>query len=62
MLRADLTAGSAHAMVAVAPEKGVTFLRRPTAGGPTRDDAYQAMRVLNVGSDAYVPASILLLL
>ncbi len=52
MLRADLTAGSVHAMVAAAPEKGVTFLRRLTAGGPTRDDAYQAMRVLNVGSDA----------
>ena len=51
MLRAGLNEGSAHAMVAVAPEKGVTFLRRLTTGGPTRDDAYQAMRVLNVGGD-----------
>jgi regulation of enolase protein 1 (concanavalin A-like superfamily) len=51
MLRAGLNEGSAHAMVAVAPEKGVTFLRRLTSGGPTRDDAYQAMRVLNVGGD-----------
>ena len=49
MIRAELTEGAAHATVAVAPEKGVTFLRRITAGGPTRDDAYQAMRILNVG-------------
>ena len=33
MIRADLTPGSAHAMMMVTPGKGNNFQRRPTAGG-----------------------------
>jgi hypothetical protein len=66
MLRAELTTGSPHAMVAATPDKGVAFLRRVNVGDSTRDDAYQAMRILSVGGNAtfqrsgapvYAPAS-----
>ena len=46
MIRSDLTPSSPHAMVAMAPEQGATLLRRLRPGGPTKDDAHQAMRLL----------------
>src|SRR6266498_3622804 len=48
MIRASLAIDSPHAMVALTPGNGVTFLRRTQAGGATRNDAHQAMRVLNL--------------
>jgi regulation of enolase protein 1 (concanavalin A-like superfamily) len=46
MIRADLSAFSAHGMVAMTPEQGSAFLRRSRSSGQTRDDAHQAMRLL----------------
>ncbi len=46
MVRADLSEFSPHAMVAMTPEQGAAFLRRQHLGGSTRDDAHQAMRLL----------------
>jgi hypothetical protein len=39
MVRGDLTAGSAHAMMMVTPAKGNNFQRRPVAGGTTASTA-----------------------
>ena len=49
MVRADLTAGSAHAMIALAPGWGVTFIRRAQPGGRSYDDAWQSMRKIGAG-------------
>jgi hypothetical protein len=46
MVRADLSEFSPHAMVAMTPEQGAAFLRREHLAGTTRDDAHQAMRLL----------------
>lgn len=46
MIRSELAPGSPHAMVAMTPEQGATLLRRLRPGGPTKDDAHQAMRLL----------------
>ena len=46
MVRADLSEFSPHAMVAMTPEQGAAFLRREQLAGTTRDDAHQAMRLL----------------
>jgi len=52
MVRADLTAGSPHAMVALAAQNGVTFIRRAKPGGWSYDDAWQSMRRIGVGGRA----------
>jgi hypothetical protein len=50
MLRVDLDQTSAHAMLAVTPNQGAVFIRRQTPGGPSKDDAHQAMRMVREGS------------
>ncbi len=49
MLRNALDDASPHVMLAITPEKGVTLIRRSSAGAPSEDDAYQAMRLVSVG-------------
>jgi regulation of enolase protein 1 (concanavalin A-like superfamily) len=46
MIRGSLTETSAHAIVAVTPEQGPTFIRRLQAGGVSKDEAHQAMRMV----------------
>jgi hypothetical protein len=46
MVREDFSDGSKYAMVALTPQKGVTFLRRISLGGRTTDDSHQAMRMV----------------
>lgn len=47
MVRSSLAENSPHAMVAMAPEKGATYIRRPALSAWSRDDAHQAVRLIN---------------
>ncbi len=46
MVREDLGESSRHAMIAMTPAQGATFLRRSEPLGPTVDDSHQAMRLV----------------
>lgn len=52
MIRAELGESAPHAMVAMAPEKGPVFIRRLEAGGRSKDDAHQAMRLISRNDSA----------
>lgn len=47
MIRASLSESSPHAMVAMAPEKGATFIRRQGTAQWSHDDAHQAVRIID---------------